>query len=46
MIIAEKIGLPREVIADLEVGKIETETDLIVYIAIVLGRHLRDFAEE
>ncbi len=38
--------MPRQVIAGLEAGKIEPETDLIVYIAIVLGRRLRDFAEE
>ena len=43
---AEKLGVPRHVIADLEAGKIEPETDLIVYVAIVLGRRLRDCAEE
>ena len=30
--IADKLGVLQEVIADLEAGKIEPETDLIVYI--------------
>jgi DNA-binding XRE family transcriptional regulator len=44
--LAEKVGVPREVVADLEAGKIEPQTDLIEHIAIALGRRLRDFAEE
>jgi DNA-binding XRE family transcriptional regulator len=44
--LAAKVGVPREVIANLETGKIEPPTDLIEHIAIALGRHLRDFAEE
>jgi DNA-binding XRE family transcriptional regulator len=44
--LAEKIDVTREVIANLEAGKIEPRTDLIEHIASALGRHLRDFAEE
>jgi DNA-binding XRE family transcriptional regulator len=44
--LAEKVGLAPEVIANLEAGKIEPQTDLIQQIAGVLGRRLRDFAEE
>jgi len=44
--LAEKVGVPREVVANLEAGKIEPQTDLIERIAIALGRRLRDFAEE
>jgi DNA-binding XRE family transcriptional regulator len=44
--LAEKIGVSQEVIADLEAGKIEPQTDLIQHIAGVLGRRLRDFVEE
>ena len=44
--LAEKLGVSRHVVADLEAGKIEPETDLIEHIAIVLGRRLRDFADE
>jgi transcriptional regulator with XRE-family HTH domain len=44
--LAEKVGVPREVVANLEAGKIEPPTDLIEHIAIALGRRLRDFAEE
>ena len=44
--LAEKVGVPREVVANLEAGKIEPQTDLIEHIAIALGRRLRDFAEE
>ena len=46
VMIAEKLGVLRELIADMEAGKIETETELIEHIAIVLGRRLRDFAGE
>jgi hypothetical protein len=39
-------GVPREVVANLEAGKSEPQTDLIEHIALALGRRLRDFAEE
>jgi DNA-binding XRE family transcriptional regulator len=45
-VLAEKVGVPREVVANLEAGKIEPPTDLIEDIALALGRRLRDFAEE
>ena len=45
-VLAEKIGVAREVVADLEAGKIEPQTDLIEHIAIALGQRLRDFAAE
>ena len=44
--LAEKVGVSQEVIANLETGKIEPQTDLIQHIAGVLGRRLRDFVEE
>lgn len=44
--LAEKVGVSREVVADLEAGKIERETDLIEDVAIALGRRLRDFADD
>ncbi len=43
--LAEKAGVTREAIADLEAGKIEPQIDLIEDIAIALGRPLNDFAE-
>ena len=43
---AEKVGVSQEVVANLETGKIEPQADLIEHIAIVLGRRLRDFADE
>ena len=43
---AENLGVPREVVTNLEAGKIEPSTDLIEHIAVVLGRRLRDFADE
>jgi DNA-binding XRE family transcriptional regulator len=43
--LAAKIGVSRDVLADLEAGKIEPHNDLIEQIAIVLGRRLRDFAD-
>ncbi len=43
--LAEKVGVPREVVVNLEAGKIEPPADLIEHIAIVLGRRLRDFAD-
>jgi DNA-binding XRE family transcriptional regulator len=44
--VAEKVGVSPEVIANLEAGKIEPQTDLIQHLAGVLGRRLRDFVEE
>jgi DNA-binding XRE family transcriptional regulator len=44
--LAERVGVTREIIADLEAGKLEPQADLIEHIAGVLGRRLRDFAEE
>jgi DNA-binding XRE family transcriptional regulator len=44
--LAEKAGLPRGAVADLEAGKIDPSTDLIEPLASALGRRLRDFAEE
>jgi DNA-binding XRE family transcriptional regulator len=44
--VAEKVGVPLELIAKLEAGEIEPQTDLIQHIAGVLGRLLRDFIEE
>jgi DNA-binding XRE family transcriptional regulator len=44
--LAEKLGVPRQVVANLEAGKIEPPTDLIEDIALALGKRLRDFAEE
>ena len=44
--LAGKVGISQDVIANLEAGKIKPQTDLIQQIAGVLGRRLRDFAEE
>jgi hypothetical protein len=44
--LAKKLGVPREVVAYLEAGKIEFPADLIEHVALALGRRLRDFAEE
>ena len=46
MALAEKVGVQRELVANLEAGKIEPQIDLIEHIAIALGRPLGDFAEE
>ena len=43
--LAEKVGVPREVVANLEAGKIEPRNDLVEHFAIALGRRLRDFAD-
>jgi DNA-binding XRE family transcriptional regulator len=43
--LAEKLGVPREVVANLEAGKLEPPTDLIEEIALALGKRLQDFAE-
>ena len=44
--LAERVGVPRQVVANLEAGKIEPRSDLIEHVAVALGRRLRDFAEE
>ena len=44
--LAEKVGVPREVVANLEAGKSEPQTDLIEHIVLALGSRLRDFGEE
>ncbi len=43
--LAGKVGVPRQMIADLEAGKAEFDTDLLERIAAALGKRLRDFAE-
>jgi DNA-binding XRE family transcriptional regulator len=43
--LAEKVGVPPTVVADLEAGKIEPQTELIEHIALALGKRLRDFAD-
>jgi DNA-binding XRE family transcriptional regulator len=42
--LAQRVGVSQETIANLEMGKVEPDTDLIQHIAGVLGRRLRDFA--
>lgn len=44
--LAEKLGVPRDVVADLERGKTEPRGYLLQGIASALGKSLRDFAEE
>ena len=44
--LAAKVGVRREVVANLESGKIEPETEMIEQIAVALGRGMRDFAAE
>ncbi len=44
--LAEKVGVPRGTVVDLEAGRIEPRSDLIEHVAITLGRQLRDFADE
>jgi DNA-binding XRE family transcriptional regulator len=43
--LAEKVGVPRGTIADLEAGKVEPRGELIEHVAVALGRRLRDFAD-
>jgi DNA-binding XRE family transcriptional regulator len=45
-VLAERVGVSRQIIANLEAGKIEPGSDLIERVAVALGRRLRDFAEE
>ena len=42
--LAEKVGVPRETVADLEAGKSEPRSN--EQVAIALGQRLPDFAEE
>jgi DNA-binding XRE family transcriptional regulator len=44
--VAAMVGVSQELIANLEEGTIEPQTDLIQHIAGVLGQRLRDFVEE
>jgi predicted transcriptional regulator len=44
--LAERVGAPRQVVADLEAGKIEPWSDWIERVAAALGRRLRDCAEQ
>ena len=43
--LAEKVGVPRDVVTSLEAGKVEPRSELIEQIAVALGRRLRDFAQ-
>jgi len=43
--LAERLGVSRQIVANLEAGKIEPGSDLIERVAVALGRRLRDFAE-
>jgi DNA-binding XRE family transcriptional regulator len=44
--LAAKVGVPAEVVASLEAGKLEPPIDLIEHLALALGKRLRDFAQE
>ena len=44
-VLAERVGVSWQIVANLEAGKIEPGSDLIERVAIALGRRLRDFAE-
>jgi DNA-binding XRE family transcriptional regulator len=44
--LAAKLRVTRQLVVDLEAGKIEPPADLIEEIAIALGRRLRDFSDE
>ncbi len=44
--LAEKVGVPRARIVELEAGKAEPQIELLDEIAIALGRRLRDLADE
>jgi DNA-binding XRE family transcriptional regulator len=44
--LADKVGVPREMLANLEAGKMAPPADLLEHLALALGRRLRDFAEE
>jgi DNA-binding XRE family transcriptional regulator len=44
--LAERVNVSQDVVADLEAGKIDPPIDLIGYIAVALGKRLRDFSEE
>lgn len=42
--LARKVGVPREVITNLEAGQVEPEIELIEHVAIALGKRLKDFS--
>lgn len=44
--LAERLGVSRQIVANLEAGKIEPGSDLIEQVAVALGKRLWDFAEE
>jgi DNA-binding XRE family transcriptional regulator len=44
-VLAERVGVSRQVVANLEAGKIEPGSDLIERVTVALGRRLRDFVE-
>ena len=44
--VAEKVGVTREMLANLEAGQVEPQTNLIENIANALGKRLQHFAEE
>lgn len=44
--LAEKVGLAREILADMEAGKMEPRIEQMEKIAVALGKRLRDFADE
>src|SRR5713101_6490693 len=44
--LAEKLGVARDMVAQLEAGKMEAPPDFIERIAVALGRPLGDFAQE
>jgi len=44
--LAGKVGASRQLIGNLEAGKIDPRTDLIEHIALALGRCLGEFADE
>lgn len=45
-VLAKKVGVSPQVIAGLEAGEIEPETDLLQHIAGIMGRGLRDFVQD
>ncbi|HVS39042.1 MAG TPA: helix-turn-helix transcriptional regulator [Gemmataceae bacterium] len=44
--LAEKVGVPREVVAGLEAGKVEARSELMEQVAVALDRRLPDFVEK
>jgi DNA-binding XRE family transcriptional regulator len=43
--LAAKVGVPQEMVAQLETGKVEPPIELIEHLALALGKRLQDFAE-